>query len=78
MKQVHTRACVCNHVEVSEQDQAVLKALAAQWSGTAPGPPLLSYSLLHTGAGRDGGMALPSEGRKTAEQEQSGDQAEIV
>lgn len=55
-KHVHTRACVCNGVEVSEQDlQAMLKSLAAQWSRTALAHHLLSYSRPHTGAERDGG-----------------------
>lgn len=55
MKHAHTRACVCEAVEVSEQDlQAVLKALAAQWSRTAFAHHLLSYSLPpHTGEERD-------------------------
>lgn len=46
--------CVCNGVEVSEQDlPAMLKSLAAQWSRTALAHHLLSYSLPHTGAERD-------------------------
>lgn len=47
-----THLCV-NGVEVSEQDlQDVLKALAAQWSRTAPVHHLLSYALPHTGEER--------------------------